>query len=205
MHVPRWTTMLLAMAISSSCRGARRIPPALMSGPMRCGINGYGWPLSANDAPIAADAGTMEIVSDGNGKFTSGQMTRHIGDDTRMAGTNVCIFDLENGSYVQHSDGTTTNILSWKLRAGSDPHCGAIVTKSKNLGYVEEATRFPLCNLYVHFLHVGKWSDRLCRIKSARSGDWRLRTAREMNAGYDETSSNCDRDLFIASYYGADR
>ncbi len=116
--------------------------PSALTGPMRCGINGYGWPLSANDAPIAADAGTMEIVSDGNGKFISGQMTQHVGDDTRMAGSDVCTFDLESGTYVQRPYGTTTNTLTWKLRAGSDPHCGAIVTNSKYLGFIEGARDF---------------------------------------------------------------
>jgi hypothetical protein len=141
MHAPRWTTMLLAMALLLPASVLAN-PSAVISGPMRCGINGYGWPLSAEDAPIAADAGTMEIVSDGNGKFTSGQMTRHVGDDTRMAGTNVCTFDLEGGTYVQQPDGTTANTLSWKLRAGSDPHCGAIVTNSKYLGFVEGSRDF---------------------------------------------------------------
>jgi hypothetical protein len=128
--------MLLAAAIFLPA-GALANPLEVIGGTMRCGVNGYGWPLSANDAPIAADAGTMEIASNGNGKFISGQMTQHVGDDTRMAGTNVCTFDLESGSYVQRLDGTTANTLTWKLRAGSDPHCGAIVTNSKYLGYVE--------------------------------------------------------------------
>ncbi len=141
MRASRCATVLLSVAWLLAAE-ARANPPSAVGGSMRCGLNGYGWPLSTNDAPIAADAGTMEIVSDGNGKFTSGQMTRHVGDDTRMAGTNVCIFDLENGTYVQHSDGTTANTLSWKLRPGSDPHCGAIVTKSKNLGFAESPRDF---------------------------------------------------------------
>lgn len=141
MRASRWTTMLFAVAFFLPAEGRANPPPAI-SGAMRCGINGYGWPLSANDAPIAADAGTMEIVSDGNGKFISGQMTRHVGDDTRMAGTNVCTFDLESGTYVQLPDGTTANTLSWKLRAGSDPHCGAIVTNSKYLGFAESPRDF---------------------------------------------------------------
>jgi hypothetical protein len=69
-------------------------------------------------------------------------MTQHVGDDTRMAGTNVCTFDLENGTYVQQPDGTTANAITWKLRPGSDPHCGAIVTHSKYLGFTEGARDF---------------------------------------------------------------
>jgi len=141
MRASRWPTMLLAMAFFFPAEALAN-PAAVISGRMRCGINGYAWPLSADDAPIAADGGTMEIVSDGRGKFISGQMTRHVGDDTRMAGTNVCTFDLESGTYVQQPDGTTANTISWKLRPGSDSHCGALVTNSKYLGFIEGARSF---------------------------------------------------------------
>jgi hypothetical protein len=141
MRAARRTAALLAAALLFSA-DARANPPAVVSGPMRCGINGYTWPLSADDAPVATDIGTMEIVSDGRGKFVSGQMTQHLADDTRMAGTNVCTFDLAGGTYVQQSDGSTANTIAWKLRPGSDPHCGAIVAHSKNLGFVEGARDF---------------------------------------------------------------
>src|ERR1700726_1346380 len=111
---PPLTAMLLAAALLIGAE-ARANPSSVISGPMRCGINGYMWPLSVDTAPIAADIGTMEIVSDGNGKFISGQMTEHLGDDTRMAGTSVCTFDLESGTYVLQSDGITANTTTWKL------------------------------------------------------------------------------------------
>jgi hypothetical protein len=141
MHTPRWTTMLLAVALFIPAEG-RANPPAVISGPMRCSINGYMWPLSIDTPPIAADIGTMEIVSDGQGNYSSGQMTEHSGDDTRMGGTNVCTFDLESGTYVQQPDGTTINTTTWKLRPGSDAHCGASVTHSSAQGFVEGQRSF---------------------------------------------------------------
>ncbi len=133
--------MLLAMACFLSAEAVAN-PSAVISGSMRCGINGYMWPASADAVPVATDLGAMEIESDGHGKFVSGQMTQHLADDTHMAGTDVCTFDLESGTYVLHSDGTTTNTIAWKLRPGSDPHCGAIATGSKNLGFVEGSRDF---------------------------------------------------------------
>ena len=133
--------MLLLAAILSHT-SARANPAAAVSGPMKCGINGYMWPRSSDAAPLATDVGTMEIVSDGHGKFVSGQMTQHLADDTHMAGTDICTFDLESGTYIEHSDGTIANTIVWKLRPGSDPHCGAIASRSKNLGFVEGVRDF---------------------------------------------------------------
>ena len=136
MRCSRRAAVLLAMVYFLAAEVSAN-PSAVGGNSMRCSINGYMWPASADAAPIATDLGTMEIESDGHGKFVSGQMTQHLADDTHMAGTEVCTFDLESGSYVQHSDGTTANTIAWKLRPGSDPHCGAIASGNKNLGFVE--------------------------------------------------------------------
>jgi hypothetical protein len=141
MSAPCWTVTLLALSLFSAAE-ARANPPAAISGPMRCGINDYGWPSSADSAPIVAGGGTLEIMSDGHGNYTSGQMTEHLPDDTRMAGTNVCTFDLESGTYVQLPDRSTANTMGWKLRSGSDSHCGAVVTHEKYLGFTEGARAF---------------------------------------------------------------
>ena len=84
----------------------------------------------------------MEIVSDGRGNYTSGQMTEHLGDDTHIAGTDVCTFDLVNGTYLQQSDGTTVNTTTWRLRPGSDSHCGVVSTHSKVQGFIAGARDF---------------------------------------------------------------
>jgi len=141
MRAPRWAATLL-MATCFLRSEALAKPPAIISGPLRCGINGYMWPHSADAGPTATVVGTIEMVPDGHGKFISGHMTQHAADDTHMGGSNVCIFDLQSGTYTQHSDGTTTNTIIWKLRPGSDSHCGAIVTDSKNLGFSEGARDF---------------------------------------------------------------
>jgi hypothetical protein len=120
----------------------RANPPTIVNGAMRCGINDYGWPLSSDTAPLGTGTGTLEIVSDGQGNYTSGQMTEQLADDTHSFGTNTCTFDLVRGRYEKKADGTTENIMTWKLRSGSDPHCGAIVTRVKNLGLVESARDF---------------------------------------------------------------
>jgi hypothetical protein len=130
----------LMAATLLSAENAANLPTVV--GPIRCGISGYMWPLSPDAAPIATDVGTLEIVSDGHGNYTSGQMTEHLADDTHLAGSDVCIFELQSGAYIQQSDGTTLNTTNWKLRLGSDPHCGAFVTNSKNLGFIEGERAF---------------------------------------------------------------
>jgi hypothetical protein len=141
MLAPRRTTMLLAAALLLPAE-ARSNPLAVISGPMRCGINDYGWPLSVESAPLGTGTGSLEMVSDGHGHYTSGQMTEHLADDTHTLGTNVCTFDLVSGTYERKADGTTANIMTWKLRPGSDSHCGAMATRSENLGFIEGARDF---------------------------------------------------------------
>jgi hypothetical protein len=116
--------------------------PVAINGRMRCGINDYAWPLSSDTAPFGTGNGTLEIVSDGHGHYTAGQMTENLADDTHAFGGDICTFDLVSGTYAQRPDGTTANTMMWKLRSGSDAHCGAIVTHEKNLGFVETARDF---------------------------------------------------------------
>lgn len=47
-----------------------------------------------------------------------------------------------SGTYIQQPDGTSINTITWKLRSGSDSHYGAIVTRSKNPGFIEGARDF---------------------------------------------------------------
>ena len=56
-----------------------------------------------NDAPLGTGTGTLEIVADGHGKYTSGQMTEQLADDTHALGTNVCTFDLVRGHLREKS------------------------------------------------------------------------------------------------------
>ena len=111
MRASLWIAMLSAATLFVAA-----VAPAdstsIGSGLMRCGINGYMWPLSVDSAPIAADTGTMEIVSDGRGNYTSGQMTEHLGDDTHIAGTDVCTFDLVNGTLSSNADGQVCKVLA---------------------------------------------------------------------------------------------
>lgn len=137
----RLATMLLCVVLIFPIEALAN-PAAVVRGRIRCGVNDYGWPLSPETAPLGTGTGTLEIVSDGHGNYTSGQMTEQLADDTHAFGTNVCTFDLITGTYAQNADGSTTNTMVWKLRSGSDAHCGAAVTRVKNLGFVEGAREF---------------------------------------------------------------
>jgi hypothetical protein len=141
MHAARWAGTLLVATIFLRTEALAK-PPAIPSGPLRCGINGYMWPRSVDAGPTPTVVGTVETVPDGHGKFISGEMTQHLADDTHLGGSNVCNFGLESGTYIQNSDDTVTNTIVWKLLPGSDSHCGATVTDSKNLGYTEGARDF---------------------------------------------------------------
>jgi hypothetical protein len=110
-----------------------------LQGHFRCGFTDYMWPTSPEDAPTATGNGTMEFESDGNGKFIAGSMTEHVADDTRRLGEKVCTFQLVNGEYRMNSSSAGTSTIVWKLRAGSDSHCGAFLRNlnTANLGYTE--------------------------------------------------------------------
>jgi hypothetical protein len=135
----RWAAAVIALVIFPLAAFADPVAPGAR---MRCGVNDYGWPLSSDTAPLGTGTGTLEIVADGHGNYTSGQMTEQLADDTHALGTNVCTFDLVRGTYEKKADGTIANTMIWKLRSGSDPHCGAMVTGAKNLGYVASARDF---------------------------------------------------------------
>jgi len=136
----RTTPLALLMAIGALGAASGNSPPA--GGPVRCSVNGYMWPATLDSKPTPTETGTIEMISDGHGKFTSGQMTQHLADDTHMSGSDNCIFELASGTYEARADGAVTNTIVWKLRPGSDPHCGAFVTDSKNLGFAEGARDF---------------------------------------------------------------
>ena len=136
----RWMTPLLCALILLASQALAN--PAAISGRIRCGISDFGWPLSPETEPLGPVSGILEIIADGHGNYTSGQMTEHLGDDTQISGTKVCTFDLIRGTYEQKADGSTANTMTWRLRAGSNPHCGAVVTGAKNLGFIEGARDF---------------------------------------------------------------
>ena len=85
-----------------------------MQGHFRCGFTDYMWPTSPEDAPTATGNGTMEFESDGNGKYTAGNMSEHLADDTRTFGEKECGFQLVRGEYQMSSPsmGTSTALSS---------------------------------------------------------------------------------------------
>jgi len=110
-----------------------------MEGHFRCGITDYGWPSSLEEAPTATGSAVMEFDSDGKGRFTTGSLSEHLADDTRTFGEKVCAFQLVKGEYHMNSANAGTSNLAWRLKVGSDSHCGAWLRNANtpNMGYVE--------------------------------------------------------------------
>jgi len=130
------------LALASSVSGAEPTRVTPITGRLKCGVNYYAWPLSTDTPPIQGGTGLIEITSEPQGLYTSGQMTQHQGDDTHTLGEDLCTFDLDHGTYVLNADGTTTSTIVWKLRPGGDAKCGAFVTGEKYLGLTEGARQY---------------------------------------------------------------
>ncbi len=80
----------------------------------------------------------MELDSDGNGKFTAGILSERLADDTRRFGEKACTYELVRGEYRMTSADAGTSTIIWKLKPGSDGHCGGY----PNLGRTESARDF---------------------------------------------------------------
>jgi hypothetical protein len=53
-----------------------------------------------------------------------------------------------------------TTMIKWKLRAGSDAHCGAYIRDSENLGFVQSARDFsPITYTSNFYLEAGGRSN----------------------------------------------
>jgi hypothetical protein len=97
---------------------------ARLNGLFRCGFTDYMWPTSAEGSPTSTGTGVIEFASDGNGMIESGNMTESLADDTRRSGDKACSFTLTKGDYRLTSPNSGTATMTWKLKPGSDPHCG---------------------------------------------------------------------------------
>lgn len=130
----------LLLTVSTSISGAS----PFLRGRFRCGVTDYMWPASVEDAPTATGTGTMELESDGNGKFIAGSLSEHLADDTRRSGERMCTSQLVSGEYRMNSASAGTATMLWKLRPGSDPHCGALHARAPNLGFTESARDYGI-------------------------------------------------------------
>lgn len=94
-----------------------------LAGKIQCNLSNYAWPSSDDQTPTPTGTGTIELVADGKGYYTSGTMTEHVADDTQTGGEDLCRFTLVSGSYTVASDGRGTASTVWKLASGGDSHC----------------------------------------------------------------------------------
>jgi len=107
-----------------------------------CEFTDYGWPISPEAAAQVGGHGRVEYDADARGTITDGWMTIHAADDTHALGQNRCDFELVSGTYEMKSATSGTTTIKWKLRAGSDAHCGAYIRDCENLGFVQSARDF---------------------------------------------------------------
>ena len=115
--------------------------PAL-AGHHSCEFTDYAWPISPETGAQAGGHGTVEYDMDAAGTITDGSMTIHAADDTHALGQNRCDFELVTGKYDMKTAISGTTTMKWKLRSGSDAHCGAYIRDSENLGFVQSARDF---------------------------------------------------------------
>ncbi len=123
--------VLCAIAAAVPAKAAEPV----FRGSFRCGFTDYMWPLSSEASPTATGTGVIEFNSDGSGTIQSGYMVESLADDTRRSGDKTCSFTLVRGEYHLTSPSAGTATMTWKLRPGSDSHCGGY----PNLGRVESA------------------------------------------------------------------
>jgi hypothetical protein len=113
-----------------------------LAGHHSCEFTDYAWPISPEASAQAGGHGTVEYDTDASGTITDGSMTIHAADDTQALGQNRCDFELVSGKYHMKTATSGTTTIKWKLRAGSDAHCGAYIRDSENLGFVQSARDF---------------------------------------------------------------
>jgi hypothetical protein len=113
-----------------------------LAGHHSCEFTDYAWPISPEAAAQVGGHGSLEYDADARGTITDGWMTIHTADDTHALGQNRCDFELVSGKYEMKSAISGTTTIKWKLRAGSDAHCGAYIRDSENLGFVQSARDF---------------------------------------------------------------
>jgi hypothetical protein len=115
--------------------------PAL-AGYHSCEFTDYAWPISPEAAAQVGGHGRVEYEADAGGTITDGSMTIHAADDTHALGQDRCDFELVSGKYDMKTASSGTTTIKWKLRAGSDAHCGAYIRGAENLGFVQSARDF---------------------------------------------------------------
>ena len=113
-----------------------------LAGHHSCEFTDYAWPISPEAAAQVGGHGSVEYDADARGRITAGSMTIHAADDTHALGQNRCDFELVSGKYDMKTATSGTTTITWKLRAGSDAHCGAYIRDSENLGFVQSARDF---------------------------------------------------------------
>jgi hypothetical protein len=87
-------------------------------------------------------------------------MAIHAADDTHTLGQNRCDFELVSGKYDMKTPSSGTTTIKWKLRAGSDAHCGAYIRDSESLGFVQSARDFsPITYISNFYLKAGGRSN----------------------------------------------
>jgi hypothetical protein len=125
-----------------------------LAGHHSCEFTDYAWPIFPDATAQVGGHGTVEYDADAKGTITDGSMTIQAGDDTHTLGQNRCDFELVSGKYDMRTATSGTTTIEWKLRAGSDAHCGAYIRDSENLGLVQSARDFsPITyasNFYLH-------------------------------------------------------
>jgi hypothetical protein len=153
---PGYATILSALC-SMLVTGLAMAEEATLNGHFSCGFTDYMWPSSAEGSPTSTGTGVIEFAADGNGTIQSGNMTESLADDTRRSGDKNCSFTLTKGEYRLTSPNSGTATLTWKLQAGSDPHCGGY----PNLGRIESGRDYlPFSTTGTFFIAEGgtsKW------------------------------------------------
>jgi len=118
-----------------------------------CEFIDYAWPISLDASARPGGHGTVEYDADARGTITDGWMTIQAADDTHTLGQNRCDFELVNGKYDMKTATSGTTTIRWRLRAGSDAHCGAYIRDAENLGFVQSARDFlPITHTSNFFL-----------------------------------------------------
>ena len=129
-----------SIAIRCSIRGAARCALALcafaaffgtlqvvhanpaslaLRGQIDCSLTGTKFPTAVGDPLAVTFTGSMRLIADGNGTFTSGHMTTHgAGDLPAVRNSRPCDFDLTSGTYTLAADGTGQSVTSWAYWEG---------------------------------------------------------------------------------------
>jgi len=99
---------------------ADNLPEGLvLRGQIDCSLTGAKLPASVGEPVAVTFTGSMRLVADGRGKFTSGHMTTHgAGDLPSVRNSRECDFNLTSGTYTLGADGIGQTVTSWAYWEG---------------------------------------------------------------------------------------